>query len=72
MDIAYAPLFMRTQLLELADKLYPAADFPKISDWAEKLLAIPVLPDSVVSDFEKILKDHIRNKAPYAAQQLHL
>lgn len=71
-DIAYAPFFMRTDLLRLADKLYPTAKFPKVTAWADTLLAHDELPRSVVSDFEDVLKNHIRNKAPYAAQQLEL
>lgn len=71
-DIAYAPLFMRTNLLNLADTLYPASEYPKVTDWSEKLLTLPVLPDSVVSDFESIFKSHIKNKAPYAAGQFNL
>ncbi|WP_455219387.1 glutathione S-transferase family protein [Kaarinaea lacus] len=71
-DIAYAPLFMRTDMLNLADELYPARRYPKITDWANKLLAIPELPRSVVSDFEEILKNRIKSRAPYAASQLGL
>ena len=71
-DIAYAPLFMRTNILHLGNILYPSSRFPKIADWAEKLLAIPELQNSVVSNFEQILKDHIKAKAPYAASQFNL
>ena len=71
-DIAYAPLFMRTNLLNLADTIYPARDFPKVAGWSKKLLTLPELPNSVVSDFELLFKSHIKNKAPYAANQLNL
>ena len=71
-DIAYAPLFMRTNLLNLADTLYPKQDYPKVASWAEKLLAIPELPDSVASDFADILKTHLKQKAAYAASQMGL
>ncbi|MGD8569822.1 MAG: glutathione S-transferase family protein [Gammaproteobacteria bacterium] len=71
-DIAYAPLFMRTALLNLGDELYPSDRFPKIAAWADKLLSIPVLPKSVVGDFNEIFKTNIKNKAPYAAAQLGL
>ena len=71
-DIAYAPLFMRTDLLKLSDRLHPASKYPKISRWAEKLLTIPVLPKSVVSDFDTLLTSHIKKAAPYAAKQLAL
>lgn len=71
-DIAYAPLFMRSNLLHLGDTLYPRQVYPKVTNWAEKLLAIPELPNSVVSDFEEILTSHLKQKAPYAAIQLGL
>lgn len=71
-DIAYAPLFMRADLLNLADTLYPPQDYPRVARWAENLLAIPELPDSVASDFADILKTHLKQKAAYAASQIGL
>jgi glutathione S-transferase len=71
-DIAYAPLFMRADLLNLAEVLYPASDYPKVTRWAEKLLALPELPGSVADDFEKVLKSHLKEKAAYAAGQMEL
>ena len=71
-DIAYAPLFMRTNLLNLAGLLYPENQFPKIGRWAKQLIALPELPHSVVEDFDKILGNHIIKKAPYAAEKLKL
>ncbi|WP_455208263.1 glutathione S-transferase family protein [Kaarinaea lacus] len=71
-DIAYAPLFMRTRLLRLQDTLHPASQYPKVTAWSEKLLAIPELPKSIVSNFEDLLTTQIKTKAPYAAQQLGL
>ena len=71
-DIAYAPLFMRVNLLHLADKLYPASHYPKVAGWAQTILAMPELPGSVASDFDDFFKHHIKKKAPYAASQLDL
>ena len=71
-DIAYAPLFMRADLLNLGDVLYPASDYPKVTRWAEQLLTIPELPDSVADDFEDVLKSHLKEKAAYAAAQMEL
>lgn len=71
-DIAYAPLFMRTDLLKLQETLYPASQYPKVSAWSEQLLAIPELPKSVVHNFADLLKTQIKTKAPYAAKQLDL
>jgi glutathione S-transferase len=71
-DIAYAPLFMRAEILGLNDQLYPENTFPNVSSWAGKLLTIKVLPGSVVSDFEDVLKNHIKQKAAFAASQFGL
>lgn len=71
-DIAYAPLFMRTNLLQLADALYPSNRSPKVAAWVQNLLSIPGLNKSVVPDFADIFKGHIKNKAPYAASRLKL
>lgn len=71
-DIAYAPLFMRTDLLNLGDVLYPASDYPKVTRWAEKLLTIPELPNSVANDFEDVFKSHLKEKAAYAAGKMEL
>ena len=71
-DIAYAPLFMRTDLLNLNEQLFPAGQYPRVSAWCKKLLAIEVLSKSVVSDFKEILFNNIKTKAPYAAEKLGL
>lgn len=71
-DIAYAPLFMRCDLLDLSRQFCPQKEFPKVAKWAGNLLALNELPKSVVPDFKEILFNHIKSKAPYAAQQFGL
>ena len=71
-DIAYAPLFMRTNILNLADDLYPEDKYPRISQWAKQLLSIAVLTESVVPDFESLFKGHLCKKAPYSAKRMGL
>ena len=71
-DIAYAPLFMRTELLNMSNELYPTTYYPKTAAWAENLLAIPQLAQSVVSDFEAIFKGHLKQQAPFVAEHLKL
>ena len=71
-DIAYAPLFMRTSMLNLQASLYPLEKYPKINQWAGHLLNIAVLSKSVVPDFESLFKGHLCKKAPYAAQRMGL
>ena len=71
-DISFAPLFMRTSLLNLEDELYPQEQYPKVVAWSEQLLALPELEKSVVSDFTTLFTGHIKNKAPYVATRLGL
>jgi len=50
-DAAYAPLFMRLMLSpEIADD-YRWSRMPKVQDWAEALLEVPAVQESVVPDF---------------------
>jgi hypothetical protein len=56
----------------MADVLYPQKQYPKVSAWAEQLLAIPELNESVVSNFTELFTGHIKNKAPYVATRLGL
>jgi glutathione S-transferase len=71
-DIAYAPLFMRTEMLKLGNVLYPQQDYPKVAAWCARLMELPQLKKSVVADFDTLFKQHIQKKAPYAAQRLGL
>ena len=69
-DFAYAPLFMRADLLNIAADLYPAEQFPKLAAWGQRLLELPAVQGSVVEDFPELLRDRIRTRAAYAAHQL--
>lgn len=71
-DIAYAPLFMRADILNLEKELYPESHYSKVFSWANELLVIKELAGSVVSDFEDVLKNHIKQKAAFAAIQFGL
>lgn len=71
-DFAYAPLFMRAELLGLGADLYPQDSRPRTAAWGRELLALPAVRESVVEDFEERLRNHIRAKAPHAAQRFGL
>jgi glutathione S-transferase len=66
-DLAYAPFFLRLQLLHRARPLYAEAEFPKVSAWSEALLALPAVQNSVVPEFPALFWEHVRKKAPFAA-----
>lgn len=69
-DFTYAPLFQRITLMNLAPDLIPPAHFPRLHAWSETLLAQPLLRESVVSDFERLLAEHIHAKSPFTASRL--
>jgi glutathione S-transferase len=71
-DFAYAPFFMRAELLGLGGQLYVENDCPKTTQWCNALLALPAVQNSVVKEFPDLIQEHIRKKAPYAASVLGL
>ena len=71
-DFAYAPLFMRAELLGLGEDVYPAANCPGIAPWSQALLGLAAVKDSVVPEFPELLRGRIREMAPYTAARLDL
>ncbi|WP_083251548.1 glutathione S-transferase family protein [Acidihalobacter yilgarnensis] len=69
-DAAYAPIFMRYALIKPMDDVMPEADYPRLNAWAEALLALPAVRQSVVGDFDTLLAAYIRKNSPYAAERL--
>ena len=69
-DFAYAPLFMRIELIAAGASVYSAEQCPRIAAWSERLLALPAVQHSVVEDFEQLLRRKIQRTAPYLAQLL--
>jgi len=71
-DFAIAPIFTRTDILGVAEQVYPKASCPKVAEWAEHLLQIDAVRYSTVTDFKEILSTYITKKSPYAATTLGL
>ncbi len=69
-DFAYAPLFMRCRELGLENELCSASDSPRTAAWADAILELQVVRDSVPKEFPQLLRKGIRSKAPYAADAL--
>jgi len=61
-DSTYAPLFMRMQHLNKNVPLYNAKDFPLITQWADKLLALDSVSNSSPEDFDKIYDRFIQRR----------
>lgn len=67
-DCAFAPLWMRYDLLNARHPLYQPEDFPKITAWSLQLGAMDAVKTSVVPDFETLFRDYIKQHGEYAAQ----
>lgn len=60
-DAAYAPLFMRLELIPTLSQSSEWAEMPKVKAWSKSLLALPEVKESVLPDFsiqfKKMLKE---------------
>lgn len=69
-DTAYAPLFMR---LDIIERLYPQGLFeptPKVRAWSDALLARPSVRESVVADFETRFRQRFAAMGGWLGQRL--
>lgn len=69
-DAAYAPLFMR---LEIIERLYPQRLFeptPKVRAWSDALLARPSVRESVVTNFEALFRQRFAAMGGWLGQRL--
>lgn len=65
-DAAYAPLFMRLELLNRKGWI-SLNEFPKIKAWKEALLKEDSVKKSVVADFEELFWASLRERSPFVA-----
>lgn len=63
-DFSTAPLFMR---LEILGDFYDRAEYPKVAAWSDALLAMDVVKDSVVPEFEMMFKGMVNKRSPFTA-----
>jgi len=68
-DCAYAPLFMRYEILNRIHRLFEPSDFPRLSAWSKRLLALEEVKKSVVDDFEELFLAHVRKPGGYGSKQ---
>ena len=69
-DTAYAPLFMRLEILGRQLEIYDREEFPKVAAWSDTLLALPAVRDSVVPEFEELFLAHVAKRSAYLKGQL--
>ena len=67
-DAAYAPVFLRFDILNGWHALDLFGDVPRVAAWSTALLARPATRGSVVDDFDELLRAYIREHGDYGAQ----
>ncbi|MBT2970875.1 MAG: glutathione S-transferase family protein [Candidatus Thiodiazotropha sp. (ex Ctena orbiculata)] len=64
-DAAFAPLFMRLDLLTRFNPL-AKVDYPQsVAGWAERLASLPCVRDSVVEDFPQRFRSYLEKKGAW-------
>ncbi|MES9994250.1 MAG: glutathione S-transferase family protein [Candidatus Thiodiazotropha sp.] len=64
-DAAYAPLFMRLDLLTCFNT-QARIDYPQVvAEWAERLASLPCVKDSVVADFPQRFRSYLEEKGSW-------
>jgi glutathione S-transferase len=69
-DTAFAPLFMRLEILRPLAAVYESAQLPRVGRWSQALLAVPAVGDSVVPEFRELYLDDIRRRRGVLASRL--
>ncbi len=67
LDTAYAPLFMRYEIMNSIAPVFGSVDFPKLFVWSEALLKLDAVKSSVVTDFSDLFKTKIKKFDGYLA-----
>jgi glutathione S-transferase len=64
-DAAYAPIFMRARLIGHHAPVLERDRLPKVSRWAERLLSLDAVAQSVAPEFAGLYDDLIRRRQGY-------
>lgn len=67
-DSSYAPFFMQIGLMSAKHDIGVYAETPKVGRWAEAVLALPEVKNSVVEEYETLFYDHMAAGGGYLAQ----
>jgi glutathione S-transferase len=69
-DTAFAPLFRHDSVAGGKLSIIDPDTMPKVSDWAERLLSLPEVRDSVVDEFEDLYFAVLENNESYSLTRL--
>lgn len=64
-DAAYAPMFMRLELLGRYTPVLQTERLPKLARWSAALLKLPAVIDSVAAEFPQLYEALIRRRGGY-------
>ncbi len=64
-DTAFAPLFKQNSVAQHRLSVIDPASMPKLNAWAERLLALPEVQDSVVTEFEDLYLQAMQKNGSY-------
>jgi glutathione S-transferase len=69
-DTAFAPFFRQNSVAQGRLSVIDAARTPKVAAWAERLLALPEVRDSVVDEFEDLYIAALQKNGSYSLVKL--
>jgi glutathione S-transferase len=69
-DIAFAPLFRQNSVAENKLSVLDPETMPRVEAWAQRLLALPEVRDSVVDEFEDLYLSAMQNNGSYSLYRL--
>ncbi|MDH3389701.1 MAG: glutathione S-transferase family protein [Gammaproteobacteria bacterium] len=69
-DTAFAPLFRQNSVAGGKLSVIDPQTMPKVSAWAERLLALPEVRDSVVDEFEDLYLEAMEKNDSYSLRRL--
>jgi glutathione S-transferase len=69
-DTAFAPLFRQNSVADNQLSVIDPAAMPKVNAWAQRLLALPEVRDSVVDEFEDLYIGIMQKNGSYSLNRL--
>ncbi len=69
-DTAFAPLFRQNSVADGKLSVIDPATMPRVDAWAQRLLALPEVRDSVVDEFEDLYISAMDKNGSYSLRQL--
>jgi glutathione S-transferase len=62
-DLSFAPLFQRLSFLEpYIPQLKDSSRHPKVTQWAENLMQLPIMPESAVPELEQLYEGMMKGR----------